>query len=248
MWQNEENSELEARFGKRLTKLLKTLEIYGESGDIKETARVLCVTQRTVENRLSTVAQEFKNAKKFLRETDKYKSVLYRKESAHSKRIGDLCKIGKTLGYKTWIGNNERSYIYSIDGREEILGGLSDFWTSPKLLGVNSQIWGFLRFIDIMWIRDQKVHYAFEIETTTSFTKTFDRSSNIPREHSAIKVVVIPRNRRRSLLLSIRSNLISHEIERGNWYLLDFQTLEDFKKSNSIGIFDFMNILERISL
>jgi len=247
MWQRKENSELETRLGKRLFKLLKTLDIYGETGDIKKTAQILGVTEKTVERRLSVAVEELRSAKRFLAKAEKYKSVLYRKESVHRKRIGILCKIGKALGYKTWLASNERSYICYVDGRELVLGDLSDFWRRPRLLGVDSQTWNFLKFIDTMWIGNRKINYAFEIETTTSFTKAFDRCSNIPAEHNAVKVIVIPRKRKRLLIHSVKSNLILHEIEKGNWYLLDFRALEGFNKSNTrMDISDFTNNLERI--
>ena len=248
MWHKEEDSELESRLGKRFFKLYKTLEIYGETGSIVDTARILGLTQKTVERRLSVAGQEIENVKKFLKEADKYKHVLYKKETAHSKRIGILCKIGKALGYKNWIGNNERNYLCCVDGQEWVLGKLSDFWKRPKLLGVDNQTWSFLKFIDTMWIRDQRIHYAFEVETTTSFTKAFDRCSNIPSEHHALKVIVIPRKRIRRLLASTQSNLISHEIKKGDWYLLGFRALERFNESNALtNIFVFGNILEKIS-
>lgn len=247
MWQSEEDSELESKFGKRLFRLLKTLDVYGETGDVKKTAQILGITEKTVEKRLSVAIEEYKNAQRFLKETDKYRSVLYRKESAHSRGIGTLCKIGKALGYKTWIASNERSYLCHADGRERVLGDLSDFWKRPRILGVDSQTWTFLKFIDTMWIRNQRIHYAFEIETTTSFAKAFSRCSNIPREHHAAKVIVIPRAKKRLLLRSVKSNLILHEIGKGNWYLLDLRTLESFSKLNTrLDISSFMNNLERI--
>jgi hypothetical protein len=65
-----EDSELEARLGKRFFKLCKTLEIYGENGSVRDTARILGLTQKTVEKRLAVAGQEFENAKKFLKEID----------------------------------------------------------------------------------------------------------------------------------------------------------------------------------
>ena len=247
MWAKKEESELESRLGKRLSKLLKTLDIYGETGDIKKTAETLGITEETVERRLLVAAEEFENATKWVEKVDKYRHVLFRKESPHSRKIALLCKIGKALGYKTWIASNERSYLLHLDDRELVLGDLSDFWRKPKLLGVDIQTWNFLKFIDTMWIRNQRIHYAFEIETTTSFTKAFDRCSNIPTKHHAAKVIVIPRKRKRLLVHSVKSNLILHEIEKGNWYLLDFRALESFAKSNTrMDIPDFTDILERI--
>lgn len=248
MLPREKDSELESRLGKRLFKLWKTVEIYGETGSIKDTAQIMGITQETVERRLSDAVREFENARRFLKEVNKYKYVLFRKETAHSKRIGILCRIGKTLGYKTWIGYNERSYFCYVDGRERVLGDLSDFWKRPKLLGIDNQIWNFLKFIDTLWIRKQKIHYAFEIETTTSFIKAFDRCSNIPFEHHAVKVIAVPRKRKRLLLACIQSNLILHEIKKGNWYLLDFRALERFDKSNAqMDNFAFSDILDGIS-
>jgi len=248
MWSKEKDAELEHKLGKRLFKLYKTMEIYEETGSIRDTAQTLGVTQETIERRLSVAVQEVENAKGFLKEAAKYKHVIFKKETAHSKRIGILCKIGEALGYKNWIGNNERSYLCNVDGRERVLGDLSDFWKRPKLLGVDNQTWNFLKFIDTMWIRDQRIHYAFEIETTTSFTKAFDRCSNIPSEHHALKVIVIPRKRKRLLFTSTQSNLILHEIKKGDWYLLDFRALERFNEPNTlINNFVFRNFLEKIS-
>jgi hypothetical protein len=162
--------------------------------------------------------------------------------------VSILYEVGKCLSYKIWIGYNERSYLCRVDGKECSLADLSDFWRKPRLLNVNSQTWNFLKFIDILWIKDQRIHYAFEIENTTSFTKAFDRCSNIPLEHHAMKVIVIPRKRKRALLARIQSNLIQDEIKKGNWYILDFGTLEQFKESNRLSNnFIFRQILEQIS-
>jgi len=247
MCPREDESELESRLGKRFFKLHKTLEIYGETGNVRDTAHILGVTPKTIERRLSAAGQELENAEKFLKEVEKYKQILFRKETAHSKKIEVLAKVGKVLGYKIWIGNNEQSYLCRVDGEEKVLGDLSDFWKRPKLLSVNSRTWNFLKFIDTMWIRDQRIHYVFEVETTTSFTKAFDRCSNIPSEHHAVKVIVVPRKRKKLLLARVQSNLILQEIEKGNWYLLDFLALKRFDKSDTtMNSFTFTNILERI--
>jgi len=75
------------------------MEIYGETGSIKATAQILDVTEETVERRLSVAVQEFENAKRYLKETAKYKYVLFKKETVHA--CMQKKKIKKSLSFLT---------------------------------------------------------------------------------------------------------------------------------------------------
>ncbi|MFZ7138228.1 MAG: hypothetical protein ACOWW1_07405 [archaeon] len=247
MLQDEENFELESRVGKRFFKLIKTAEIYGEDGDIQRTAKVLGITPKTVEKRLDRLAKQFWNSKKYLEEISKYEYLLFQKATAHSKIITHLSELGKNMGYKNWIAVNERKYIINDDKKIKTLNDMSDFYRRPKLIGINRPKWGFIRNIDFMWIKNQKICYSFEVENTTNFTKAFDRCSNIPSEHFTRKVIVIPEKRKNNFLQCITSNLLSTEIKKGNWYLLNFQSVINFRKRNKIEIQDFGELLKKLS-
>jgi len=78
--------------------------------------------------------------------------------------------------------------------------------------------------IDVIWYSGKKVVAVFEIENTTGITEAIVRSGNIIDE-SALRVLVMPKERNRLLRRRIHEPILREQIVRRDWRLLSYEDL-----------------------
>lgn len=146
-----------------------------------------------------------------------------RRESEHSLMIGRLVEIGEKAGYKVWVGLREQGDIYEDKP-------LSTFCTFRDLgsLSLAQDKRDFIENIDLLWLKADKIEYAFEIENTTAITEAINRCSNIPPEHQATKCIVIPEERRALLYKKVNSELLKERVAKEKWKFIYYTDLERF--------------------
>jgi putative DNA methylase len=142
-------------------------------------------------------------------------------ERAHSEMIGFLAQMGKKAGYSIWIGTREQTDTF--EGKA--LAEFCDF-KELYLSGIDqNDIAQYISQIDILWIKDERIAFAFEVEYTTLITDAFMRCSNIPEVHNPRRIIVIPKERDQLMFRKLNSNLLRESVEKQGWKLIFFEDL-----------------------
>ena len=165
------------------------------------------------------------------------------RENEHSLMIGHLAEIGKKAGYKVWVGLREQGAIYE-DKPLSALCTFRDFGS----LSLDRDKLDFIENIDLLWLKADRIEYAFEIENTTAITEAINRCTNIPPEHRATKCIVIPHERRALLHRKVNSELLKERVAKEGWRFIYYTDLERFfnetRGKKQIQIADFKAIFQ----
>ena len=154
----------------------------------------------------------------------------------HTQNLVFLSLIGKKMGFKIYIGKNEQAYTY--DGKK--LSKYTDI-TNLKSFKYSPDHRKRIEMIDMLWIKNNKIKYAIEVENSTKFISGLQRASNL--SSTLTKVMVIP-NEREEELLKIPDPLFTETFKKHNWsYLLytDVSKLKRTKKIDSKLLVKFLN-------
>jgi len=142
----------------------------------------------------------------------------------HTRMIAILAEIGKARGHDVWIGRREQSDPLSegLPGKE---GELRQYVSRATLRGLeNAGNVEEVEYIDVLWLRGQRVEAAFEVEATTSMTESLKRGSNI--DSSVPKYLVIPQEREDQFLRKLRSPLFGERFQQDSWKPLFAEALD----------------------
>jgi len=146
---------------------------------------------------------------------------------SHSEIIALLARVGKAQGFDICIGKPEQAA--TADG---LAGGvrLATLVTSkPKKLNGVTNLRDVL-LMDLLWLKDDAVYAAFEVESTTTMTSALQRGSNLPE--GVLKVMVLPEERKADFDRKMQSPLFSDFFTSHGWQLLFFDKFrEAFSKS-----------------
>lgn len=150
------------------------------------------------------------------------------REKEHSEIIGFLAELGSISGHKVWIGLREQSDTYG--GKP--LSELCDFDELSLTEISPDDIDRYVKQIDVLWIKDRRVAFSFEVEYTTAVTEAFLRCSAIPESHQTRKFIVVPKEREKFLYRKLSSQLLRERVEKEGWKLIFFRTLREFYNWN----------------
>lgn len=157
-------------------------------------------------------------------------------EREHTEMIAILAEIGKSHGFKIWVGKNEQSHSISKITPES--GELRKYVTLKNLKRVmNIQNPDTVDDIDLLWAKENQVICSFEIEATTTMTESLNRGSNINSE--VPKFIVIPQEREPQLLRKMKSPMFAKRFRDDSWKVIYFESLmyEYSKKKGKTNIF-----------
>lgn len=144
------------------------------------------------------------------------------RKSQHNEILALLAEVGKSLGYRIWIGKKEQTeYADGLAGHKK----LSELVTSDITKVINAQNLDTVRQIDLLWVKNEKIVSAFEIEFSTSMTSGLMRGSNIVA--SVPKFLVMPEEREEQFNKKIRSPLFSERFKDDNWKILYFDSIRN---------------------
>ncbi|MBN2572845.1 MAG: hypothetical protein JXA68_12010 [Ignavibacteriales bacterium] len=150
-----------------------------------------------------------------------YKSLEIEKDfSMHTEILYNLSMIGQKLSFKIFIGKKEQSEKFDRDKK------LSDFCDYLDLDFLNYSIEKLKRIlmIDMLWLENEKIKFAIEVENSTNFTSGIQRASNLEKEIP--KIMVIP-DERKNELTSIKDKLF---IDNFNFYKWQYLLYSDVSK------------------
>ena len=129
----------------------------------------------------------------------------------HTKMEVILCKLGIRFGYKVWCPDRNQD--------KEMNEICEDFdLDTPNADRVKK--------IDVLWMRDGIVKYAFEVENSTSITSALERCSHIA-DTDVNKIIVIPKEREGFLERKKKEPMFLDYFQKDNWKVLWYADLEN---------------------
>ncbi len=171
----------------------------------------LSTDQESIINVLKDFAKKTPNGQWIIKENFNKINI----DNEHTTIIALLAEIGLKKKYQVHIGKVEQSHkITSLESKYagNKLKQLVNFDKINSLINIiNPDI---VDDIDILWIKDNKVKFAFEIECSTSMTSGLQRCSNV---YKSKKIMIFPQSRLRQFDSKMRSPLFSEKFKDENW-------------------------------
>ena len=140
--------------------------------------------------------------------------------------------MGKDLGYKTFIGKNEQSDIYE----NKKLMEFSDY-LDLSFLPYSKEALARIEQIDVLWLKNNKIEIALEVENSTGFMSAIRRCSNL--ELDIKKIMVLP-DKREKKLLKIPDPLFIESFNKYQWTYGLYSEVESVT-SSTYNIIDTFN-------
>lgn len=139
------------------------------------------------------------------------------RESQHILMIQYLAEIGKKCGFKVWSAHNKNKALKEISLKELNLP-LKD----EKVKRI--------REIDVLWLVNNEIKYAFEVENTTAILEAINRGANI--SYNVKRFIVLPEERRDFLRRRLKEPIIEENLEKYNWRFVFYNRLNNFYEEN----------------
>jgi hypothetical protein len=147
------------------------------------------------------------------------------RQSQHSEVLALLAEVGRSLGFKIWVGKKEQSgYANGLAGNKK----LSEYVNANLDNIANAENKRTIQGIDLLWIRNNKIISSFEIEFSTSMTSALVRGSNI--DPKVPKYLVIPEEMEEQFKRKQKSPMFAERYEQDNWNLLFFDAIRHLHK------------------
>ena len=144
-------------------------------------------------------------------------------ERKHTRIVAMLAEVGKTHGYRVWVGKREQSDDLAEAGMG-MKGKLGDLVTARLDRVANADNLADVERIDVLWVRDARIAAVFEVESTTAMTEALKRGSNVGA--SVPKYLVMPQDREEQLKRKLKSPLFEESYRNDSWRVVFFETLE----------------------
>ncbi|MCX6149056.1 MAG: DNA methyltransferase [Ignavibacteriales bacterium] len=169
-------------------------------------------------------------------------------EKEHTSVLAILAEIGQEAGYSIYIGKNEQNHqIDSVHLKKT--GKLNQYVNYQTIFKLeNIQNPDIVDDVDLLWIRDNKIEYLFEVECTTSMTSALQRGSNVSNEIK--KVMLIPIDREKQFNQKMKSPMFYNSFTNENWNTVLFDVLYNnwFKFRSKVIIDDLFNKVSTTTL
>ncbi|HEY5534292.1 MAG TPA: DNA methyltransferase [Ignavibacteria bacterium] len=146
-------------------------------------------------------------------------------EKEHTTMIALLSEIGNSLKYKIWVGKIEQTHNLNTNliNKE---GKLNQYLTYKNIRKIkNIQNPDTVERIDLLWIKDDKIIKAFEVESSTSMTMALQRGSNI--DAKVKKYMLMPYDRKDQFKDKFKSPLFSERFINDSWNIIYFETFRE---------------------
>jgi hypothetical protein len=149
----------------------------------------------------------------------------FARQSQHNEVLALLAEVGKSLGFKIWIGRIEQSgFADGLAGHKK----LSEY-VNIKLDNItNAENKKTIQGIDLLWVKSNRIVSSFEVEFSTSMTSGLVRGSNI--DSTVPKYLVIPEEREEQFKRKQKSPMFAERFEKDNWNLLFFDAIRHLYK------------------
>jgi len=149
------------------------------------------------------------------------------RESIHNLMIYYLARLGKAAGFKVWIGSQEQKFKVKNTPLSELCDSIPVFYRVSQ----DSVSLDRIRQIDVLWVKDSRIRYEFEVENTTGISEAIIRGSNIPEEFNPKRFIIIPKERERFLFRKLQEPILAETIKKANWNFIRYADLERVAKA-----------------
>lgn len=148
-------------------------------------------------------------------------------EELHIEMIKHLAQMGIKFGFKVWSAHKDEELLKITEGQ----------------LSLPIERLDRIEKIDVLWIRDDKIEYEFEVENTTQVTEAIVRGSNIP--YKTNRIILIPERREKMLKRKFEEPLIKEIVEKDSWRMITYEDLNTYiqKSRKREEISDFVKII-----
>lgn len=154
-------------------------------------------------------------------------------ESDHTLMIRFLAETGKRLGFEVYCPDRKK---------DEVINNLSEKDLHLQI-GINKL--NRIKQIDVIWFKNDKIYYIFEVENTTNFTDTLVRASNLPDVDSIKKIIVIPYERRNLLSRKLKEPMFEENFKRYDWRVTTYENIEKITKKKDFTLEEFDKIYSK---
>jgi len=148
------------------------------------------------------------------------------RESIHNLMIYHLARLGKSAGFKVWVGSQEQKFTI----KNKPLSEMCDYIPIFRFVPQDSVSLDRIRQIDVLWVEGDRIRYEFEVENTTGISEAIIRGSNIPEELNPKRFIIIPRERERFLFRKIQEPILAETIKKAKWNFIRYDDLEKVAK------------------
>jgi len=149
-------------------------------------------------------------------------------ESLHNKMIVILAQLGKKAGFDIWIGLREQGESYNGGQVKDFCDDIRAFRQVPQ----DSIILSRIKMIDVLWLEDGRIRYAFEVENTTGISEAIIRGSHIPEDLKVKRFIIIPKDREKKLNRKLQEPILQQAVQKNNWQFIRYDDLENtFRKA-----------------
>ena len=145
---------------------------------------------------------------------------------------GGLGFIGKAIALNL-IKKNNSVIIIDNQFRHKNLKDFKDY---------NKNQLNRLEQIDLLWIKDNKIKFSFEIENTTKFISGIQRGSNLDKYIP--KIMIMP-NKRKAEFLRNKDPLFLDQFKNYNWTYAFYSDVVKFEQSKNKNLNSFNLILKK---
>jgi len=152
-------------------------------------------------------------------------------ENKHLEMIKVLAEIGKKFNYKIWCPNK------NLDKKlKEICENKISFSFENKKR---------VEQIDVLWFKEDKIYYAFEVENSTTITSALERGSNLPDKENTKKMILIPKDRAKLLNRKIKEPMFKDTFISDKWQVAFYEELEKIRNKKDLIEDDFNAIFSK---
>jgi hypothetical protein len=139
----------------------------------------------------------------------------------HEEMVYYLAKIGEKAGFDVHLATDEYGKKYEGKMLRELI--------EPKELKLSPDIqaWNLKRIgrIDVVWYKEKKVYYSFDIEKSTNITDSLMRGSNIPNS-DVKRQIVIPEEYESLMNRVFNEPAVNEIVEKHKWKIITFEHLK----------------------
>lgn len=141
-------------------------------------------------------------------------------ETQHSEMIYYLGVLGKKADFDVWIGQKEQGHTYKERKLSELCTRMD-----PVFRFIPSQNMDRVKQIDVIWYKEDRINYEFEVENTTAITEAIVRGSHIPNE-IVKRFIVIPEERETLLYKKVKEPILKENVEKNKWKFITYKDLQ----------------------
>ncbi len=147
-------------------------------------------------------------------------------ESRHPYLVHFLTELGSMQGFLVSSGHPEINF----DGKRitELKGYLNTIQLKKTLQDVPKENLEKITESDVLWMKDGKIVYVFEVENTSGITDALVRGANIP--YSCQKFIIIPQEREKLLSNKMNEPALKQYFGINGWQIIYYSTLGEINK------------------